>query len=206
MNSRWSIPLAGLGLLCTLSISCPQSSMAHCDTMDGPVVGAARKALETGNVNYVLIWVSEKDEALIKSAFEKTLAVRRQSEEAKNLADMYFFETIVRIHRTGEGVPYTGLKPAGTPLDAGIAAAEKAIQDATSEHLAKELGDRLREGVRKQFDEVAALKGFDPDDVALGRKYVAAYVTFIHYVELIAKTMGDTAKGHLHESEEREPD
>jgi hypothetical protein len=30
---------------------------AHCDTMEGPVIKAARKALETGNINLVLIWV-----------------------------------------------------------------------------------------------------------------------------------------------------
>jgi hypothetical protein len=43
--------------------------------------------------------------------FTKTLAVRKQSKEAKELADMYFFETLVRIHCAGEGAPYTGLKP-----------------------------------------------------------------------------------------------
>jgi hypothetical protein len=74
---------------------------AHCDTLDGPVVKAAQKALETGDVNLVLIWVQKKDEAEIKRAFDQTLAVRKQSAEAKALADMYFFETLVRIHRAG---------------------------------------------------------------------------------------------------------
>jgi hypothetical protein len=39
---------------------------AHCDGLDGPVVPAARKALETGDVNLVLIWVQKSDEAEIK--------------------------------------------------------------------------------------------------------------------------------------------
>lgn len=30
-------------------------SSAHCDSMEGPVVKAAKKSLETGNINYVLV-------------------------------------------------------------------------------------------------------------------------------------------------------
>src|SRR5512136_371299 len=77
--------------------------LAHCDGMDGPVVTAAKKALETGDANPVLIWVQKKDEGEIRKAFQKTLAVRKLSPEAKELGDMYFFETLVRIHRAGEG-------------------------------------------------------------------------------------------------------
>ncbi len=91
----------------------PVQAFGACDGMEGPVVKAAPKALEAGNVNLVLIWVQEKDEGEARSAFEKTLAVRKLGLEAKALADMYFFETVVRIHRAGEGAPYTGLKPAG---------------------------------------------------------------------------------------------
>jgi hypothetical protein len=39
--------------------------------MDGPVVQAARKALETGEVNLVLIWVQKQDESNIKEALQK---------------------------------------------------------------------------------------------------------------------------------------
>jgi hypothetical protein len=79
------------------------STSAHCDTMEGPVVKASQKALETGNINYVLIWVKAKDEREIKDLFEKVLRVRKLGDEAKELADMYFFETVVRVHRMGEG-------------------------------------------------------------------------------------------------------
>ena len=56
-----------------------------------------------------------------------SLALRRQrmapSAEARELADRYFFETLVRIHRAGEGAPYTGLKPAGRDLGPAVPAA-----------------------------------------------------------------------------------
>jgi len=48
-----SIALAALPLL----LLAPPAARAHCDTLDGPVVLAARKALETGKVNPVLAWV-----------------------------------------------------------------------------------------------------------------------------------------------------
>lgn len=114
---------------------------AHCDTMDGLVVKAAQKALETGNVNFVLVWVQPNDEAVIKDAFNKTLKIRKLNNEAKKLADMYFFETLVRIHRAGEGAPYTGLKPAGTEVEPGIKAADEAIEKGSPERVVKELNE-----------------------------------------------------------------
>ena len=79
------------------------TSFAHCDGLDGPVVKAARQALDTGNLNLVLIWVQKDDVAEIKNAFQKTLTVRKLSPAAKEMADSYFFETLVRVHRQGEG-------------------------------------------------------------------------------------------------------
>jgi Family of unknown function (DUF6448) len=88
-------------------------AFGHCDTLDGPVIGLARKALEAGNVNLVLPWVRAEDERELRRAFEHALAVRKLGAEACELADTHFFETLVRIHRASEGAPYTGLKPAG---------------------------------------------------------------------------------------------
>jgi hypothetical protein len=85
----------------------------HCDTLDGPVVRCCKSALEKGNVNLILPWVPEKAEEELEKAFKKTLLVRKQGKEAAELADYWFFETTVRLHREGEGAPYTGLKPAG---------------------------------------------------------------------------------------------
>lgn len=101
-------------LLTTFAVS---FSYAHCDTMDGPVVADAKKAIEQNNVNYVLKWVKADEEKEISNAFALTMKVRNLSSDAKELADKYFFETLVRVHRNGEGVPYMGIKPYGTPID-----------------------------------------------------------------------------------------
>ena len=102
------IRLTTSALLITVALSASSWALAHCDTLDGPVVKAAQKALETGNVNQVLIWVQSKNEAEINEAFQKTLAVRTLNPAAQDLADTYFFETVVRIHRDGEHAPYMG--------------------------------------------------------------------------------------------------
>ena len=80
-------------------------AFAHCDGLDGPVVNAARKALATNNVNYVLVWVQKENEPELRTVFQQTLAVRKLSPESQALADRHLFETVVRLHRAGEGAP-----------------------------------------------------------------------------------------------------
>src|ERR1035441_2111941 len=121
--------------------------------MHSPVVKAAQKALAETNVNLVLIWVHQDDEAQIKLAFEKTLAVRKLNAEARELADLYFFETLVRIHRAGEGAPYTGLKPAGRDLGPAIPAADKAIETGALEPLLKLITSESTNGLREGADQ-----------------------------------------------------
>jgi hypothetical protein len=156
---------------------------AHCDTMDGPVIADARKAIEKNNVNYVLKWVRAQDEAEIKNALSLMLKVRGLSAEAKELSEKYFFETLVRVHRTGEGVPYTGVKPIGTPVDEKIKAADKSIEVGNLSPL-KDVTERNKlEELTKRFDKVMALRNFDVNNVEAGREYVEAYVQFFHFAE-----------------------
>jgi hypothetical protein len=191
-----------LALPVMIVLSGVSESFAHCDGLDGPVVKAARKALETRNVNLVLIWVQKKDEAEIKKAFQKTLAVRKLNPQAKELADMYFFETLVRIHRAGEGAPYTGLQPAGRDLGPAIPAADKALENGKVELLLKLLTEGMQAGVREQFKQVIAKKKFDKDDVSAGQEYVKGYVEFVHYVERLYEAAKSPAEGHYPEPRE----
>ncbi|HEX6440342.1 MAG TPA: DUF6448 family protein [Candidatus Binatia bacterium] len=196
MNKTFTTPSIVSILLFTIALFLPKQVMAHCDGLDGPVVKAAQTALENGNVNPVLIWVQKKDEGEIKQAFQKTLAVRKLNLQAKELADMYFFETLVRIHRAGEGEPYTGLKPAGRDLEPAIPAADKAIESGKLEPLLKILTETLQTEVREKFKAVSAKKNFKPDNVDAGREYVEVYVPFVSYVERIYATAKGAAKGH----------
>jgi hypothetical protein len=177
----------------------PSGARAHCDTLDGPVVKAARQALETGNVKFVLIWVQKSDEAEITSAFRKALDVRKLGPTAKSLADTFFFETLVRVHRAGEGVPFTGLKPAGTDLGPAVPAGDKALETGSIDVVVKMLTEDVRRGLQEQFKNVMAKKDFNKDDVVAGQQYVGAYVEYIHYVERIFEAATTPAHGHYPE-------
>jgi len=174
------------------------AAQAHCDTLDGPVVGQARKALDAGNVNLVLGWVQNKDESEIRSAFQQAVAVRKTGGAAKDLADTYFFETLVRVHRAGEGAPYTGLKPAGE-IEPAIAAADKSIETGRLEPVAKLVTQRMEDGLHKQFAAVAATKKYSPNEVAAARSYVGAYVEYVHYVERLYNAAGSPEAAHAQE-------
>ena len=177
-------------------------ALAHCDGLDGPVVKAAQRALQSGDVNQVLIWVRPQDSEEIEKAFTETLAVRKLSPEAQGLADRYFFETLVRIHRAGESAPYTGLKPAGRDLGPAIPAADKAVATGSDEALVQLLTDAVQEGLRKHFKEAVEKKKFAPNDIAAGREFVEAYVTYIHYVERLYEAAEKPLSGHYAESGE----
>jgi hypothetical protein len=179
LGSAWSLP-----------------AQAHCDTLDGPVVSAARKALDTGNVNFVLVWVRKSDEAELRNAFQRTRAVRKAGGEARELADLYFFETLVRVHRAGEGAAYTGLKPAGT-VEPSVAAADKAIETGKLQGLAKVVFERTEKGLHGHFEQVMAKKRYNPDDVEAGRAYSSAYVEFVHYAERLYDAAETMAPEHV---------
>ena len=170
-------------------------AIAHCDAIDGPVVKAAQRSLAERNVNLVLIWVQKADEAEIKRAFDQTVAVRKLGPEAMELADRHFFETLVRLHRAGEGAPFTGLKPAGGNIGPAIAAADQALDTGEVEPLLRLLLSELRRRLQETFDAAASKKRFAANDVAAGRAYVEAYVRFIHYVEGVHEAVS-TAPTH----------
>lgn len=189
---------ASLGVL---FLALAGETRAHCDGLDGPVVGAARKALDAGDPSSVLIWVRPVDETQIRAAFQQAVTVRKLGREARQLADTWFFETLVRVHRAGEGAPYTGLKPAGRDLGAAIPAADKALESGDVKALQKMLSDSAAAGVRARFAQAMALKKFDKADLAAGRKYVEAYVAFIHYVERLDQAASQGSAGHFAEEE-----
>jgi hypothetical protein len=181
--------------------SVPSPALAHCDTVDGPVVAAARKALDSGDPAPVLIWVQPKDETEVRRAFTEAVAIRKLSADAREFADRYFFETLVRMHRAGEGAPYTGLKPAGRDLGPAILLADKAVASGTETELVAFASKEVEQGIRKKFADLRRKRDFRPDDLAAGREYVASYVTFVHYIEGLHQAAGTEAAGHYAEGQ-----
>ena len=192
--------LAAMLFLTSLIFVFTNTASAHCDSMEGPVVKASQKALETGNINYVLVWVRAEDEPEIKAMFDKVNRVRTLSQESKDLADMYFFETVVRVHRMGEGVGYTGLKPVGYKPEEGIEAADAAIEKNSIENILGHLDEKYHSKVKELFYHLQSKKNYDVNDIKAGRAFVEAYVHFIHYVEGLfnGEDVNDAHNEHIH--------
>ena len=183
MKNQTKIRMTFAVLLFFISLAFVPSVFAHCDTMDGPVVKAAQEAIRTRNLNVVLIWVNKKDEPEVKERFQQTLAVRKLNQQARELADKYFFETVVRLHRAGEGEPYTGLKPLGTDLGPVIPVADKSFSIGSADRLLKLFPAAARANIEARFQDALRRQQFNTNDVEAGREYVKAYISFMHFIE-----------------------
>lgn len=192
------------GIVITLLLTLSSGlTFAHCDTMEGPVVKAAKEALKKGDINYVLMWVKKDDEAAIKKLFTEVLSIRKLGKEAETLADMYFFESLVRIHRAGEGFPYTGLKSG--EVEKPIALADNAIVSGSIDSIKAFLNNGFEENLLTKFKAVLAKKSFDISKPEEGREYVEAYITFMHYVEGIHASIESKSEGDEEASVKEEP-
>lgn len=208
MNTRRKLSTNALMMIlaATMAAFSPRSVRAHCDTMDGPVVTDAREALETSDVTPVLKWVHRQEEPEIRRAFRKTLTVRKHSNDARELADMYFFETLVRIHRAGEGAPYTGLKPAGTDPGPAVTAGDEALAKDSAEELIERITQAVERGIRKRFARASETRKHAGESIEAGREFVASYVEFVHYVERLHDLAVAThAHGDSHQPAAVEP-
>ncbi len=144
----------------------------HCDSMDGPVVKAAIQALEKEDVNLILPFVPADGEGEVIEVFRKVLPLRKNG--ARDVADRYFFETVVRVHRAGEGAPFTGLKPAGLDVGPVIPFAEKAIESGRVEDLEAKLTGIVAAEVRKRFERMRHLQAHASHGLPAAREYTSA--------------------------------
>lgn len=158
-----------------------QPASAHCDTEDGPAVQDARRALETGNANIALKWVHPEGEGEVRTAFDDALAAR--GEDGADQAERRFLETLVRVHRAGEGAGFDGIKPTGADLPPEVVAADAALEAGTIDPLRGLIAAERWPELEKRFAVVLAKKGFDVDDLDAARDYVASYVRFFKYAE-----------------------
>lgn len=157
------------------------TALAHCDTEKGPVIQEARAALEKGDVTPILKWIKKDRETEIKKAFATAQVVRDKGPEAKELADRQFVETLVRLHRAGEGAPYTGIKD--EPIDPAIAMADMALEKGKTDELLQKISNDMVSALKKKFERAVETSKHKDDSIEAGRRFVEAYVDYMHYVE-----------------------
>jgi hypothetical protein len=192
---RWGLVVAlAAGLIVGLR---PAPASAHCDSTSGPVVGAARESLATGDPTAVLAYVQPGAEAELTAAFQQTLEVRKLGGQAQELADRYFFETAVRLHRVGEGADYTGLKDL-TDIGPALEAAEAALEHGDLGALNAVIEGAVRTGLEERYHAVveARDRAASEGTVAAARERAEAELMFEKYVDaLYQSALGQVAHG-----------
>ena len=163
---------------------------------------AVQKALDNGNLNPVLAYAPATAEAEIRAAFEKSRKVRGFGAEARTLADQAFMETVIRLHRAGEGAVYTGLKPAGIDYGPVIPAAEHAVETGDLAKLKAVLMEKIEHALNERLAHVRELKKapLEPKiaaEVPHSRERVSAELGFITFAEnLHQAALGKGAEQH----------
>lgn len=175
----------------------PQNASAHCDSYDGPVVKDALKALETNNPQLVLKWVEATHENEITDLFNKTLKYKSGDKEVYKLLETHFLETLVRLHREGEGEPYTGLKPAGSTKQI-IKLTDTAIAEDDFDGFLVKFHAHVDSILKEKYQKVAQLNKVKDESVEKGREFVAAYVDYTHTIEMMHDLIEHTGPHSAH--------
>ena len=168
----------------------------HCDSLDGPVVRAAIEALAARDVDLVLPYVPADGEEEVRAAFALVLQARDTGTAARAVADRYLFETVVRVHRAGEGAAFTGLKPAGLDVGPVLPLAEKAVERGVADEVVDFLANELREQVKHRLDRVSERTPRSNATVAEVRAYVRAMLDFEVYTHHLHQSI--RSGGHAH--------
>lgn len=173
----------------------PQIAFAHCDSYDGPVVKDALVALNNNNPALVMKWIDAKHEKEITDLFNKTLKYKSGDKEIYMLLEKHFLETLVRIHREGEGEPYTGLKPAGTTKQI-IKLTDTALADNDFKNFLTKFHGHVDSILTEKYEKVAQLEKVKNRTVEQGRAYVEAYVDYTHTIEMMHDILEHTGPAH----------
>jgi hypothetical protein len=176
----------------------PTFASAHCDTLNGPVVSDAKHAIATNDVTPVLKWLRQADETEVRRLFEQTIKVRGLNSEAQQLADRFFFETVVRLHRAGEGAAYTGLL--NEDPEPVIRLTDEALSNGSADKLLNALQRHMQSELTKRFEAARAAKNQSGVSVKAGREYVATYVELTHFVERLHDSIL-ASEAHAHSRE-----
>ncbi|AFJ45539.1 DUF6448 family protein [Shimwellia blattae] len=192
-NKIKTILWAGMFTLAGLAAS--PAALAHCDSLDGPVITEARSALEKKDVTALLKWVPAGREGDVRAAFSRAQQNRGGDKATREAADQQLFATLVRIHRESEGAPFTGVQPAGH-IPAIVTMADSALKTDNVEAVVARVTAHVEQEIRARFASAQRSKQHAGDSVTRGREYVNDYIHYVHFVEEASNLGEAAAPGH----------
>jgi hypothetical protein len=143
--------------------------------------------------------VPADSEEEIRAAFGRVLPLRAAGGDAAAVAQRWFLETVVRVHRAGEHAAYTGLKPAGLDTGPVIPLAEKAVESGDGEEVYRLLAADLHSQLSHRLERVAQLAAGKDASVTAAREYVEAMLGFQVYANHVYQALHTDPHGeHQH--------
>jgi len=165
---------------------------------NGPVIIAAKKALETGNPNYVLIWVPEESENTLKNLLEKTFCERSTRKNIQNRGIDWYFESVNRLHFTCRWPHCPGMTSDGSDMKMIVSMVERAFETGNCEEICGVLPIAHTAEVKLRFHNVMNKRNYTVDDIAAGRAYVSAFIAFIAYLHNLSSVNPEESDHTLH--------
>jgi hypothetical protein len=146
---------------------------------NGPVMRAAKMALETGNADHILIWVPEESENTLKNLLEKTCCERTTQRKARNHSIEWYLQTINRLHSEYYRPHDLNISTKTPEERKTILLVERACETGNFDEIATVMQITSDEEIRQRFNDVLNKSNYDMDNIAAGRAYVSAFTDFI---------------------------
>ena len=149
----------------------------------GPVLSAAKRALETGNADYILIWIPEESENTLKNLLEKVCCeINIHKNACDDIVDWYF-NTVNRLHTVYCGPHNLNLSTKAHAEKKIIYLAERACKSGNYQDITSVIQDTPDGEMRQRFNDVIKKRNYRAENIAAGRVYVSAFTDFIVFVK-----------------------
>jgi hypothetical protein len=150
-----------------------------CNQHDGPVTRAAKRALETGNAQYILIWIQKESENTVKNLLERACCERTTRKDSHQRTTDWFFETVNRLHSAYYGPCNLDISTKSREEKEIILLVERACESGNVEELLTIIPDASAVEMRQCFEDVMKKRDYGGKNSAAGRVYISAVVDFI---------------------------
>ena len=159
------------------------------DVMQGPVVKAAKMSLETGNVNYVLIWLPEESENSIKNLLEKTCCKHSSKMNMQNQAYDWYFATVNRFFSASRSRDYLTVQFGGLSEKPLVLKVDKAIESGNFEEIRDIIPVSHEADAKQRFQHIMNMRNYPVNNIQSGRAYVSAFFDFARYVHNLSSSL-----------------
>jgi hypothetical protein len=152
------------------------------DVRQGPVFKAAKMSLETGNANYILIWLPEESENTLKNLLEKTCCERTSRMNMQKQAYDWYFETVNRFYLSSRSPDYNTTQSRGLAGNLFLKI-DRAIESGNFEEIRDIIPVTHEADAKQRFHNIIKMRDFSVNNLAAGRSYVSAFFDFNQYVQ-----------------------